>query len=86
VDSIVGFGVSLESGGVFCVGAFGRNLASVAVKTRSHLFHKEILKIIYIATFHSICKGNAAINYITVERKNVHSRRLSRVVLQYLHV
>jgi hypothetical protein len=24
------FGVSLESGGRFCVGAFGRNLASVA--------------------------------------------------------
>jgi hypothetical protein len=28
---------SLESGGRFCVGAFGRNLASVAVKMFSHL-------------------------------------------------
>jgi hypothetical protein len=33
----VAFGWSLESGGRFCVGAFGRNLASVAVKMFSHL-------------------------------------------------
>jgi hypothetical protein len=31
------FGGSLESGGRFCVGAFGRNLASVAVKMFSYL-------------------------------------------------
>jgi hypothetical protein len=31
------FGGSLESGGRFCVGAFDRNLASVAVKMFSHL-------------------------------------------------
>jgi hypothetical protein len=29
----------LESGGRFCVGAFGRNLASVAVKMFSHLIY-----------------------------------------------
>jgi hypothetical protein len=31
------FGESLESGGRFCVGVFGRNLASEAVKMFSHL-------------------------------------------------
>jgi hypothetical protein len=36
---------SQRSGGRFCVGAYGRNLASVAVKIFSHLiyFKKEIL-------------------------------------------
>jgi hypothetical protein len=33
------FGGSLESGGRFCVGAFGRNLTSVAVKMFSHLIY-----------------------------------------------
>jgi hypothetical protein len=30
------FGGSLESGGRFCVGAFGRNLVSIVVKLFSH--------------------------------------------------
>jgi hypothetical protein len=34
-----GFGWSLESVGRFCVGAFNRNLASVAVKMFSHLIY-----------------------------------------------
>jgi hypothetical protein len=29
----------LESGGLFCVGAFGRNLATVAVKIFLHLIY-----------------------------------------------
>jgi hypothetical protein len=33
------FGWSLESGGKFCVGAFGRNLALVAVDIFSHLIY-----------------------------------------------
>jgi hypothetical protein len=33
------FGGSPESGSRFCVGAFGRNLASVAVKIFSHLIY-----------------------------------------------
>jgi hypothetical protein len=33
------FGESLESGGRFCVGAFGRNLASVAVKLFARLLY-----------------------------------------------
>jgi hypothetical protein len=41
------FGGSLESGGRFCVGAFGRNLASVTVTMLSYLLYKEILYILY---------------------------------------
>jgi hypothetical protein len=39
------FGESLESGGQFCFGAFGSNLASVAVEMFSHLIYnfKDIL-------------------------------------------
>jgi hypothetical protein len=33
------FGGSLESGGRFCVGVFGRNLARVAVKMVPHLIY-----------------------------------------------
>lgn len=29
----------LDSGGRFCIGAFGRSLVSVAVKTSPHLIH-----------------------------------------------
>jgi hypothetical protein len=36
-EAMVGSGGSLESGGLFCVGTFGKNLASVAVKMFSHL-------------------------------------------------
>jgi hypothetical protein len=56
---------SLESGGWFCVGAFGRNLASVTMKMFSHLIH-FIKKFYKFCTFNTICKDNAAINYITV--------------------
>jgi hypothetical protein len=71
VASVVGaFGGSVESGGRFCVGAFGRNLASVAVKMFSHLnfFIKKFYKL---CTFNAICKDNAAINCITVQHKNI---------------
>jgi hypothetical protein len=39
---------SLESGGRFCVGAFGRSLASVAVKMFSHLIY-------FIKKFYKFC-------------------------------
>jgi hypothetical protein len=57
-EAMVGsaFGGSLEPGGRFCVGAFGRNLVSVAMKTFSHL--------IYFIKISAICKDNAAINVI----------------------
>jgi hypothetical protein len=72
---MVGSGRSLESGGQFCVGAFGRNLASVVMKMFSHLiyFAKKFYKF---CTFGAICKDNAAINCITVKHKNVHSCQL----------
>jgi hypothetical protein len=51
---------------MFCVGAFGRNLASVAVKMFSHLIY--FIKIFYKRCSSSaICKDDAAaINCITV--------------------
>jgi hypothetical protein len=62
------FGGGLESeGGRFRVGAFGRNLASSAVKV-SHVIH--FIKTCYACyTFNVICKVNAAINSITVHHK-----------------
>jgi hypothetical protein len=49
--------------------AFGRNLASVAVKMFSHV--TNFIKKFYKCTFSAICKDNAAINCITVEHKKV---------------
>jgi hypothetical protein len=59
------FGGNLESGGRFCVGAFGRNLASVAVKMFSHSIYFEN-KLYKSCAFSAICKDNAAINCITI--------------------
>jgi hypothetical protein len=71
------FGGSLESGGWFCVGAFGRNLASVAVKvfSQSIYFIKEFYKF---CTFINVCKDNVAINYITppFQYRKFHSHQL----------
>jgi hypothetical protein len=54
-----------KSGGRFCVGAFGRNLASVAVKMFPHLI--RFIRKFY--TYNMICKDNAAINCIIVQHK-----------------
>jgi hypothetical protein len=69
-EALVGsaFGGGLESGGRFCVGAFGRNLASVAVKMFSYLVHFEN-KFKTFCSFNAIYKDNAAINCITVQHK-----------------
>jgi hypothetical protein len=62
------FGCGLESRCRFCVGAFGRNLASDAVKMLSHLIH--FIKTFYkLCTFNAIFKYNAVINYIIVQHK-----------------
>jgi hypothetical protein len=55
----------VESGGRFCVGAFGRNLVSVAVKMFSHLiyFKKTFYKF---CNFNAIWKDNAEINCVNV--------------------
>jgi hypothetical protein len=58
---------SLQSGDRFCIGAFGRNLASVAVKVFSHLIY--FIKIYKFCTFNAICNQNAEINCITVQHK-----------------
>jgi hypothetical protein len=55
------FDGSLGSGGRFCVGAFARNLASVAVKMFSHLIY-FVKKFYKFCTFNAICKNNAAIS------------------------
>jgi hypothetical protein len=55
------FGRSLESS----VGAFGRNLASVAVKMFSHWIYFQ--KKFYKCTFNAICKDDAPINCMTVQ-------------------
>jgi hypothetical protein len=62
-------GGSMETGGLFCVGAFGRNLASVTMKMFSHLIY-FIKKFYKCHTLNAICKDNAAINCITVQQKN----------------
>jgi hypothetical protein len=66
---------SLESGSWFCVGLFGRNLASVAMKMFSHSIY--FIKTLYKScTFNAICKENAAINHVIVLHKNVNSCKL----------
>jgi hypothetical protein len=66
---LAGVGI-LESGGRFSVGAFGRNLASVAVKMFSHIIYSR-KKFYKFFTFNSICKDNAAINCIIFQHKKV---------------
>jgi hypothetical protein len=67
-----------DSGGRFCVGVFGKNLAPVSVKMFSHLIC--FLKKFYISllcTLNTICKDNAAINCITVHTKRLNLSTLT---------
>jgi hypothetical protein len=67
-EAVVGCGGVLSVVVSFLFSAFGRNLTSVAVKMSSHLvyatngFYKS-------CTFSMICKGNSAINCVTVQHK-----------------
>jgi hypothetical protein len=74
---VCGGGGVTESGGRFCVGAFGRDLVSVVLRMYSHLmyFMKKFYKS---CTFNSICKDNTAINCISLllNTKKVHTRQL----------
>jgi hypothetical protein len=57
-------GGSMESGGRFCVGKFGRNLASAAVKMFSNSIY--FIKTCYKSyTLNSVYKDNAAILFNT---------------------
>jgi hypothetical protein len=59
---------SLALGGRFCFVAFGRNLASVAVKMFSHLIY--FIKTFYkFCTFNAISKDNAIVNCINIQHK-----------------
>jgi hypothetical protein len=68
-----------------CVGTFGRNLSSVAVKMFSHLilFTKKFYKF---CTFNVIFKDNTAINCITVQHKegSFLSTMTTMLVILYL--
>jgi hypothetical protein len=74
---VVSGGVCLwrESGGRFCVGAFGRNLVSFAVKIFPHLIY-FIKKFYKFCTFNAICKDNAAINFFCSTQKKINSHLL----------
>jgi hypothetical protein len=59
---------SLESGGRFCVCAFGRSLALVTLNIFSHLLY--FIKTFYaFRAFNAICKYNAAINCNSTQRR-----------------
>jgi hypothetical protein len=55
--------------------AFGRNLASVSVKMSAHLIY-FINKFNKSCISNAICKDNAGINYISVQRKKADSREI----------
>jgi hypothetical protein len=76
------FGGSLESGSLFLVGVFGRNLASVAVKMFSNLiyFKKEFYQF---CTFNAIFKDNDAIDCITIQHKK---GSFSSILMGYTNV
>jgi hypothetical protein len=63
-------GWSPESGGRFCVGAFGRDLTSVAVTIffTFKLCYREFHKF---CNFNAIFTDKAAINCFTVQQKDV---------------
>jgi hypothetical protein len=60
---------SLQSGSRFGVGAFGRNVASVAIKMFSRSIY--FIKNYKFCTFNAICKDNAVINCIPVQHKKI---------------
>jgi hypothetical protein len=62
-----------ESGGRFFVGAFGRNLTSVAVNMFSDLLH--FINTFYKCTSNAIFKDSAEMNCISSTKK-VQSRQL----------
>jgi hypothetical protein len=63
----------VESRGLFCVGAFGWNLAPVALKMFSHLV-QFIKKYYKCCTFSTICEDNTAITVLQFNTKKIRSR------------
>jgi len=69
-DSFAG---SLESGGMFCVGVFGRNLASVAVKFfHINLLQRSVVKILYFEYDFQI-KFCGNLYYCSIQRRSLSS-------------
>jgi hypothetical protein len=68
VVPMVRSGGSLEAGGRFCVRAFGRNLASVAVKMLSLLI-SFITKFCNVWACNTICKKNIVRNLLLLNKK-----------------
>lgn len=64
------FDVYLDAEGRFSVGAFGRNLVSVAVKMSSHL-NKFKKKYCIFCNFNGIFKENATTDCINVQHEKV---------------
>jgi hypothetical protein len=60
---------TMESGSLFCVGASGRNLASVGVEMFSHLIY-FLKKCDKFCIFNAICKDNTAINCSSVQHNS----------------
>jgi hypothetical protein len=65
-------GKSLESGGRFCFGAFGKNLASVALNKYERLIC-IVNRFCRLCSPNAIYKDNAPIVCITVQNIKVHS-------------
>lgn len=67
IRRLAGVGVWCQAFNRFCVGAFGRNLASVSVKMLSHSIY--FISKFYKYNFNTNSKYDPAINYITVQQK-----------------
>jgi hypothetical protein len=69
----------MGSGDRFCVRKLGRNLDC---RLEDILIFNILKRKCYKCTSSAICKDNAAINYITIQDKNVHFRQLRQVILR----
>jgi hypothetical protein len=69
---MAGSGGSVKTGCRFCIGAFGRSLASVTVKTFPHVI--QLTQIYHkFCTFNAICEVITAANCITTQHKKIES-------------
>jgi hypothetical protein len=84
-EALVVSGGSPESGGRFCVDAFGKNLAYEPWSFFLHLNY--IKKYFKFGTSSAICEDNVAINCITLKRKegSIPSTLTGHTTLVHLH-
>jgi hypothetical protein len=55
--------------GQFCIGAFGRNMASVALKLFTRLIY--VISKCYRYTLNALCKVKAAVNCMTLQQGQI---------------